>query len=94
MTSLTHELRTPLNCIIGNNTLIEYSQNDSQNEINHYVVQSTNSAHLLLSLVDDLLDYSRFKNHKLIVNMEPTDSISIGRFVTEVLQFQASQKGI
>eukprot|EP01017_Pseudomicrothorax_dubius_P003259 TRINITY_DN10420_c0_g3_i1.p1 TRINITY_DN10420_c0_g3~~TRINITY_DN10420_c0_g3_i1.p1 ORF type:complete len:414 (-),score=53.05 TRINITY_DN10420_c0_g3_i1:38-1213(-) len=69
LASVTHELRTPLNCIIPMiNEVIE--DNSVPDEIKENSLKpSVHNARLLLSIVNDILDYSRAKKNKLKLNM-------------------------
>ena len=56
---MSHDVRTPLNTIMAMNELIV--QNTSSKEIREWVEDSNNSAQILLSLVNDMLDISRIE---------------------------------
>lgn len=63
---LAHELRTPLNSMLGMLTLIRETElTDEQQE---YQLVADQSGRLLLSLIDDVLDYSRILTGRLVLN--------------------------
>ncbi|CUH50767.1 GAF domain-containing hybrid sensor histidine kinase/response regulator [Shimia marina] len=69
LAAMSHELRTPLNGIIGAGNLLSNSKlNKEQCELNE---MSVNSAQLLLTLVNDLLDLSTIESGEFKLNLEP-----------------------
>ena len=70
--NISHELRTPMNAIIGmveltlRNPHVDRSTRD-------YLVTANDSAHMLLGLVDDLLDFSRMEAGRFELDAEPFD---------------------
>ena len=63
LAKMSHELRTPLNGILGMVQLLESSPLNDQQK--HYTKVMHNSGHLLLGVIDDVLDYSRIVAGKL-----------------------------
>lgn len=59
MASVSHELRTPLNCIIAMQDMLR--QNVSEELANKYLNPAINSSKLLLSLVNDILDFGQIR---------------------------------
>ena len=70
---MSHELRTPLNAIIGFSDLMAREAfGPLQNpRYANYVADIRNSGHLLLSLINDILDLTRIEAGKLDLNLEP-----------------------
>lgn len=67
LAGMSHELRTPLNAIIGFTELIEAgSLSDDQRTLIGYVSDSANH---LLSLINDILSFSRIEYEKLVYNI-------------------------
>jgi len=56
LATMSHELRTPLNAVLGLARLLLATELTDEQE--SYLVMMTNSSHLLLTLVADVLDYS------------------------------------
>lgn len=65
---LAHELRTPMNSLMGMMSLLEDTRlNDEQKD---YLQVAGRSGKLLLSLIDDVLDYSRILTRRVTLNPE------------------------
>jgi two-component system cell cycle sensor histidine kinase PleC len=69
LANVSHELRTPLNAIIGFSNIIK---SEAMGEIGHpqykeYIDDINSSGIHLLSLINDILDYSKAEAHKLEV---------------------------
>ena len=67
LASVSHDLRTPLNCIMGNLDLME-ELNDFG--LVKYIQTSQCSCKILLSLINDILDYSQISNKKLKLSID------------------------
>jgi len=64
--NMTHEIRTPLNGILG---MLELSMTGELNqEQREYLELAKSSAGLLLTLVNDVLDYSQYETGRLTLN--------------------------
>jgi signal transduction histidine kinase/CheY-like chemotaxis protein len=63
---LAHELRTPMNSMMGMLSLMEDTELSSEQKEYHQV--ASQSGKLLLSLIDDVLDYSRILTGRITLN--------------------------
>lgn len=63
LAKMSHELRTPMNGLLGMLQLLEKTPLNDQQQ--HYMHVMHNSGRMLLSVIDDVLDYSRIVAGKL-----------------------------
>jgi PAS domain S-box-containing protein len=79
LASMSHELRTPLNAVIGlSQLLVTDPKNTLNDEQQESLGDIQHSGRHLLSLVNDILDYSKMENEKLtldIATLNPYDSL-------------------
>ncbi len=88
MAVMGHEIRTPLNAIIG---LLELSINEQSQSENRSLKVAHRSAHHLLSLLNDVLDFTRFESDKVVLNQVPTDIRQLCEDVLITFNAQAQQ---
>jgi signal transduction histidine kinase/DNA-binding response OmpR family regulator len=69
LSTISHELRTPLNAIIGLNELLSENVEDTTQVI-EYSRKIDESSHMLLSLINDVLDMSAIEKGKLKIANE------------------------
>jgi signal transduction histidine kinase len=68
---MSHEIRTPLNAIVGlSYLLLEQPHNESQQTS---LLTIRKASENLLRLINDILDYSKFKSGKMTLNEETVD---------------------
>jgi signal transduction histidine kinase len=92
LANMSHEIRTPMNAIIGFGDLL--SEETLNEEQVSYVQMIRNSGRNLLSLINDILDYSKLEAGKMIIT---SGECRIGDLVGEVesmLRPQAIEKNI
>lgn len=91
MSHVNHEMRTPLNVIHGYLELLRQRQDlpaDVQEPIEHLCSASTH----MLSLVNDLLDYSQIHQGQFTLAIQPVELPALIAQVFGTLQHQAQQK--
>ncbi len=81
LANISHELRTPLNAIIGFSEIISSeSMGPIENpKYKEFIKDIHTSGQHLLSLINDILDYSKAEENKLVVDHEEVD-------ITKVIQ--------
>lgn len=87
-----HELRTPIQTIIGTLELIRDTElNPEQNE---YVRQINFSADILLSLVNDLLDFSKIRSGQFKIEKIPMDIFNNAEGTVDLISIEAHNHGL
>lgn len=89
---MTHELRTPMNGIIG---ISEYLLDTKlASEVREKLELIHSSAQMLLSLINNILDYSKLEAKKTYLEALPLQIASIIRDATTILIPQSKKKGL
>ena len=91
LATTSHELRTPLNGIIGlSETLLQRTSVRTDHEATNHLLAIADSGRRLTTLIDDILDYSKLRTHKLTLDRKPT---SVRRIVDQVLLLSRALPG-
>ncbi len=89
---MSHDVRTPLNTIMAMNELT--LQNTSSKEIREWIGDSSNSAQILLSLVNDMLDISRIEAGRAQLYPQPYKTTSFFFDVEKAWEPQVVRAGL
>lgn len=89
---ISHEIRTPLNAILGMAQILKTK--GLPGELDEYVDIISNAGSSLLSLVGDILDFTRLEAGKLTINSEPFDLGNLFGQIVRSMQYQAREKNI
>ena len=90
LANMSHEMRTPLNGVIGASDLIlETPLNTEQKDL---IVTLRNSGHMLLKLIDDVLDFSKIESGKLIAEQVDFDLHRMVKSIMDMFAAQAAKK--
>lgn len=90
--NVSHELRTPMNGVLGMLELLDDMGLDKKQL--EYVATARNSAESLLSLIDDILDFSKNESGKMILEVSEFSLPNILEEVVSILAPQARKKNI
>jgi len=92
LATMSHEMRTPLNGIIGMTGLLLDTALEPNQRTYAEAVRESGAA--LLSLINDLLDYSKIEAGKLDLEDRPFNLYTLIQNVAELLSPKAADKGI
>ncbi|MCP5152648.1 MAG: response regulator [Ectothiorhodospiraceae bacterium] len=92
LANMSHEIRTPMNGVLGMAQLL--SQTVSDPEQRGWVEVIDNSGRALLSLIDDILDFSKVEAGKMTLALIPFDLGATFREVGRLLAPKAAEKGV
>ncbi len=92
LANMSHELRTPFNGMLGMIDMVSESRLDTAQR--EQIQMARQSAEHLLRLLNDILDMSAIEAGKLKIRPEPCEVPRLLTEVCELLQVEASQKGL
>ncbi len=93
LANVSHELRTPMNAIIG---MVELSlaTDGLVPVVRDYLSTASESAHVLLSLLDDLLDFSRMEAGRFDLDPQPFSMRQTLEEAMRILSLRAHERGL
>jgi signal transduction histidine kinase/ActR/RegA family two-component response regulator len=90
LASMSHDIRTPMNAIIGLADVLKKTKLDP--EQNKFVNVINTSAQSLLSLINDIMDFSKIEANQLDLEDIPFDLREVVDDCAELINFQAQEK--
>lgn len=95
LANISHELRTPLYGIIGiSESLINGARGKLPEETAHDLSLIVTSGKRLAYLVDDILDFSKLKNHDILINMEPVNMYDVIQLIISITRPLIEKKSL
>ena len=91
LSNMSHDIRTPMNAIIGITTLMKNELHEPDKLAEH-LEKLEISGHLLLGIINDILDMSRIESGKTTLNIEQMDLLQQIGQVESVISEQAHQR--
>lgn len=92
LANISHEIRTPMNGVIGMAELLACTTLTPEQRTHVQSIQMSGRA--LLTLLNDVLDFSRLESKSLTVERNPFDIRSVVDSCVEVMAIMASGKGL
>jgi len=94
LANMSHELRTPLNAIIGYSQMLrEDSIGPDESEILSDLEKIEHSGHILLGIVNDVLDLSKIEAGRVDVQLQNVDVATVLQDVYNAIEPLARQQG-
>ncbi len=95
LANMSHELRTPLNAILGfSEMMLTEVSGPLGNKNREYAGHVHSSGHHLLSLINDLLDFSKLDANAMVLDQGNEDIHRIAQCAVDTIQPQATKAGV
>lgn len=92
MAQISHEIRTPLNSIIGFSQLIDTQKLEGELQENVNAIKGASK--ILLTLVNEILDFSKFESGKIMLHNKPFLPVPVLSDAISMLSVLADEKKI
>jgi len=92
LASMGHEIRTPMNAVLGYSEIIAKRITDPA--LKEYLKSMQSSGHLLMNLLNDLLDFSKVESGQLALHPETTDIRYITNDIESVFRLKTTEKNL
>jgi len=89
---VSHEIRTPMNAIIGFGHLLK--QTDITVRQGEYIQKIQDASQNLLSVINEILDYSKIEAGKIELEQIPFDLHHVFDRISSIITFKAQSKGL
>jgi signal transduction histidine kinase len=95
LANMSHELRTPLNAVIGFSELIrDHPSGRTSASYVEYATEINTAGHLLLDMINDVLDLSKIEAGHYLLADEMVEIGSVVRFCISMLRLRANEGGV
>jgi len=93
LANMSHELRTPLTSVIGFSGLLQASENLPEAE-RRYADRIATASEALLSVINDILDYSKLEAGAVELDPQPFDPRELAQGAASIVEDQCAKKGL
>lgn len=88
---MSHEIRTPLNAILGFSQLL-YDEVSTDQKV--YIERILTGGEHLLSIINDILDYSKMESRKLILELSDFNLTQLIEGISDIFSASAQEKNL
>ena len=92
LANMSHEIRTPMNAIYGMAELL--GEKDFSSQDREYISTIKRSSENLLSIINEILDFSKVDSGKMTISEEPYDFNNMVQDVVSIIEFRLREKNI
>ncbi len=92
LANMSHEIRTPMNAICGMAQLL--SEREFSEEENEYIETIQKSSESLLSIINEILDFSKIDSGKMEINEDEYHFNSLIHDVLSIIEFRMRDKSV
>jgi len=92
LANISHEIRTPMNEIIGINHLLVEA--NLEPKLNQYAKTVGRNAESMLTLINNILDFSKFEAGKFVLDNEPFNVQTTVEEAIDLFTVEAQEKGV
>ena len=92
LANMSHEIRTPINSILGMDEMILRESDEEQ--IKTYAEYIMSSGRTLLTIVNDILDFTKVEEGKMEINPTQYEFASLANDLVNIAKIRAEKKGL
>jgi Signal transduction histidine kinase len=93
LSRVSHEIRTPMNAIVGIASIAE-DHTEEPEKMKEYLGKIANSSHVLISIINDVLDMSAIESDKIQIGCVPFDLSETIDMITSIYGVQFAEKDV